>query len=337
MTYRKVLLFWFPLALAWLMMALEAPWIQGVISRKPDSETQLAAFGLVFTLSILIETPIIMLLATSNALARDRKSFQRLWRFMLAINCFIAVIAVLMAFTPLLDLYLGAVLNIPAHVIEATRPGMKIMICWERSSVIADFIRASSSASAIPATWAMAPPFACWSRAASPWDLAQSPYRRGADRRPGAGRLSAGRNYLYAYHFSADVRRLLDTPRRPGLPDLSYRQIMRFHIPLAITSLVSMLIYPAVERGLANTPNAVQSLAAWPVLLSIMFATRAGGMAFQEVVISLDDSEHNHRLLRNFTMRLGFSLSLIMLVFAYTPLIRLYVGGVLACLSICVN
>ena len=31
-------------------MTIESPIIQGVISRKPDSETQLAAFGLLFTL-----------------------------------------------------------------------------------------------------------------------------------------------------------------------------------------------------------------------------------------------------------------------------------------------
>ena len=104
--------------------------IQSVISRKPDSETQLAAFGLVFSLSILIETPIIMLLATSNALSRDRQSFRLLWRFMMGLNVMITVVALLMAFTPLLDVYLGGALNIPAHIIEATRPGMKIMVLW---------------------------------------------------------------------------------------------------------------------------------------------------------------------------------------------------------------
>ena len=330
MTYRKVLLFWFPLALAWLMMALEAPLIQGVISRKPDSETQLAAFGLVFTLSILIETPIIMLLATSNALARDRQSFQRLWRFMLAINCFIAGIAVLMAFTPLLDLYLGAVLNIPAHIIEAARPGMKIMICWGafigyrrfHQGVIIRFgntryvgfgtaIRVLVSGSVAVGLGAIT-------------NIA------GAQIGALALAISVLAETAYTHIISRpDVRRLLSTPRRAGLPELTYRQIMRFHIPLAITSLVSMLIYPAVERGLANTPDAAQSLAAWPLLLSIMFATRAGGMAYQEVVISLDDSEHNHRLLRNFTLGLGFTLSFVMLLFAFTPLITLYVGGVL--------
>ena len=330
MTYRKILLFWFPLAMAWLMMALEAPWIQGVISRKPDSETQLAAFGLIFSLSILIETPIIMLLATSNALARDRQSYLRLWRFMLAINLCVAVIAVLMAFTPLLDLYLGSVLNIPAHIIEAARPGMKIMICWGafigyrrfHQGIVIRFgntryvgfgtaIRVLVSGSVAVALGAIT-------------NIA------GAQIGAMALAISVLAETSYTHIISRpDVRRLLETPRRASLPDLTYRQVLRFHIPLAITSLVSFLIYPAIERGLANTPDAVQSLAAWPVLVSIMFATRAGGMAYQEVVISLDNSERNHRLLRNFTLRLGFALSSFMLVFAFTPLITIYVGGVL--------
>ena len=126
MTYRKVLLFWLPLALSWLLMTFESLWIQGVIGRKPDAETQLAAFGLMFSLSVLIETPVIMLLATSNALSRDRQSFRTLWRFMMAVNMVVTAVAILMAFTPLLDLYLGALLNVPGHIIEATRPGMKI-------------------------------------------------------------------------------------------------------------------------------------------------------------------------------------------------------------------
>ena len=130
MTYRKVLVFWLPLALAWVLMTVEGPLIQGVISRKPDSETQLAAFGLMFSLSILIETPVIMLLATGSALARNRQAFHVLWRFMMAVNLLVIGVAVLMAFTPLLDFYLDTLLSIPAHIIEATRPAMRVMILW---------------------------------------------------------------------------------------------------------------------------------------------------------------------------------------------------------------
>ena len=97
-----------------------------------------------------------------------------------------------------------------------------------------------------------------------------------------------------------------------------------FHLPLAITSFVTLLIHPVIERGLASMPDASQSLAAWPVIFSIMLIMRSGGMAYQEVVISLDDSEENHRILRGFTVRLGTCLSLAMVVFVFTPLIDFY-------------
>ncbi len=330
MTYRKVFTFWLPLALAWLLMSTESAWIQSVISRKPDAETQLAAYGLMFSLSVLIETPIIMLLATSNALSRDRQSFRLLWRFMIGINCFITAIALLMAFTPLLDFYLGNLLNIPPHIIEATRPGMKIMVLWGafigyrrfHQGLIIRFgntryvgygtlIRVLVSGSVAIVLGAIT-------------------HIAGAEIGALALILAVVAEAAYTYRVSRpDVQRLLETPRPASRSPLSYSQAARFHLPLAATSLITMLVNPAIERGLASMPDAVQSLAAWPVILSIIWFMRSGGMAYQEVVISLNDNEQKHRLLRNFTLRLSASLSLIMLLFASTPLIQLYLGVIL--------
>ena len=301
-----------------------------VISRKPDAELQLAAFGLMFSLSILIETPIIMLLATSNALSRDRQSFQLLWRFMMALNLFIALVGLLMAFTPLLDIYLGNLLNIPSQIIDATRPGLRIMCLWGavigyrrfHQGVIIRFgntryvgfgtvIRVLASGSVAMALGAIT-------------NLA------GVEVGACALMVSVVAEALYTHRVSReDVGRLLDTARPSSRAPLSYRHALRFHLPLAVTSVITMLVNPAIERGLASMADATQSLAAWPVILSIIFLMRSGGMAYQEVVISLNDSEQNHHTLRNFTLRLGSSLSLIMLVFSATPLIQLYVGGVL--------
>lgn len=111
-------------------MTFEGPWIQGVITRKPDPELQLAAFGLVMSLSVTIEAPVIMFLAVGSALARDRQSYQVLWRYTMIVNLIVTFVAVLMAWTPLLDLYLGDILGIPPQIIDATRPGMTIMILW---------------------------------------------------------------------------------------------------------------------------------------------------------------------------------------------------------------
>ncbi len=329
-TYRKVFVFWLPLALAWLLMTFEGPWIQAVISRKPDSETQLAAFGLVFSLSILIETPIIMLLATGNALARDRQSFRLLWRFTLALNLFISVIALLMGFTPLLDLYLGNLLDIPAHIFEAARPSLQIMALWGafigyrrfHQGIIIRFgntryvgygtlLRVIVSGGVAIALGAIS-------------NIA------GAVIGGIALMLAVIAEAVYTYVVSRpDVQRLLDTARQKAAPALTYRAALRFHLPLAVTSVITMLIHPAIERGLASTPAAAQSLAAWPVVFSIMLVLRSGGMAYQEVVLSLNDSEGNHRLLRRFTLLLGCGLSLLQLLFAFSPLITIYMGALL--------
>ncbi len=330
MSYRKVLVFWLPLALSWLLMTFEGLLIQGVIGRKPDAETQLAAFGLLFSLSVLIETPVIMLLATSNALSRDRQSFRMLWRFMMSVNIVVVAIAALMAFTPLLDFYLGALLKVPDQIIEATRPGMKIMILWGGFIGYRRFhqglmIRAGNTRYVAYGTALRA--LVSGSVAVG---LGAITTLAGAVTGAIALILAMAAEALYTYFVSRpDVKRLLETPLAAGKRALTQRDALRFHLPLAATSLITILVSPVIERGLASMPDAAQSLAAWPVIFTILLITRSGGIAYQEVVISLNDNEARHRILRNFTIRLGLALSLITTVFAFTPAILFYLGAIL--------
>ncbi len=330
MSYRKVLVFWLPLALSWLLMTFEGLLIQGVIGRKPDAETQLAAFGLLFSLSVLIETPVIMLLATSNALSRDRQSFRTLWRFMMSVNIVVVAIAALMAFTPLLDFYLGALLKVPDQIIEATRPGMKIMILWGGFIGYRRFhqglmIRAGNTRYVAYGTALRA--LASGSVAVG---LGAITTLAGAVTGAIALILAMAAEALYTYFVSRpDVKRLLSTPLAAGKRALTQRDALRFHLPLAATSLITILVSPVIERGLASMPDAAQSLAAWPVIFTILLITRSGGIAYQEVVISLNDNEARHRILRNFTIRLGLALSLITTLFAFTPAILFYLGAIL--------
>jgi glycolate oxidase len=69
MSQKKIFLFWLPLFASWLLMTAEAPIIHTAITRLPQPIISLAAFGIVMSLSVTIESPIIMLLATSTALA----------------------------------------------------------------------------------------------------------------------------------------------------------------------------------------------------------------------------------------------------------------------------
>lgn len=306
-------------------MTIEGPWIQGVIARKPDSETQLAAFGLIFSLSVLIETPIIMLLATSSALSRNRQAYQVLWRFMMGINVFVTVVALLMAFTPLLDFYLDSLLNIPPHIIEATRSGMQIMVLWSafigyrrfHQGILIRFGNTRyigyGTVIRIVVSGGVAIGLGAITQVA------------GAVIGAFALIFAVATEAIYTYFVSRkDVQHLLKTAIPKTMKSLTYRDALNFHIPLAATSVITLLIRPFIERGLASMPDATESLAAWPIVFSIMLIMRSGGMAYQEVVISLNQSQEHHNILRGFTLRLGLGLTIFMTLFAYSPLINIY-------------
>ena len=67
---------WWPLAASWLFMSLEQPVVGAVIARLADPAVNLAALGgVVFPLALLIEAPIIMLLAASTALSKHEQAY----------------------------------------------------------------------------------------------------------------------------------------------------------------------------------------------------------------------------------------------------------------------
>ena len=77
----RIFWFWVPLAVMWLMMAVEQPVIAAFVARMREPEANLAAYGVVFALALFVESPIIMLLTAGTALARDRLSYRRLLVF----------------------------------------------------------------------------------------------------------------------------------------------------------------------------------------------------------------------------------------------------------------
>ena len=62
----EVLRAWLPLEAAWLLMAIEGPFIAAVVARLADPTLNLAAFGVAFPLGMLFESPIILIMSAST-------------------------------------------------------------------------------------------------------------------------------------------------------------------------------------------------------------------------------------------------------------------------------
>jgi hypothetical protein len=97
---------------------------------------------------------------------------------------------------------------------------------------------------------------------------------------------------------------------------LRQRHIARFYFPLALTSILSMALGPLVTFGLGRGRFPIESLAVWPVVNSMLFLFRSGGVAFQEVGIALG----THRPVGRTAVFLGAVASLALALVALTPL-----------------
>ncbi len=131
---------WWPLAGSWMLMGFELPAISAVLARLDNPEIHLAAYGgIVFPISLLIEAPIIMLLAASTALSKDWTSYLLLRRFMVFLAVPLTVIHILVAFTPIFDIVVSDILAAPEEIHEPARIGLMLMTPWTGSIALRRF------------------------------------------------------------------------------------------------------------------------------------------------------------------------------------------------------
>jgi hypothetical protein len=327
MRQRDIFWFWLPLFASWLLMTAEGPIISAAINRLPNEVIMLAAMGIVTSLSITIESPIINLLATSTALVRDHESYRLVRRFTIHWCLALTAVSVLVAYTPIFDLIVTGWLRLPAEIAVWVRSGMQIMIFWSAAIGWRRFLQgimirykqtrkvAYGTAVRLLASGGVVVVLALW----SPWSGVVI----------GSLGLMAGVLAEAAYATIA-VRPILRVQLAPSAPaaegtPLTYRSLFWFHLPLAATSLLILLMQPIVTSSLARLDQPTLSLAAWPVLYQILLMARATAMALPEVIIALHHDARTFVPLRRFSLYLTGLVTLFMAAFVFTPLADWYV------------
>lgn len=327
MRQRDIFWFWVPLFASWLLMTAEGPLISAAINRLPDEVIMLAAMGIVTSLSVTIESPIINLLATSTALVRDYDSYRLVRRFTIHWCLALTLVAIFVAYTPLFDRIVTGWLDVPDEIARWVRPGMQIMIFWSAAIGWRRFLQgilirhkqtrqvAYGTVVRLLASGGVVVALAVWGR----W--------------PGVviGSLGLMAGVLAeAVYATIAVRPVLRKSLSPAAPrvegqPLTYRYLFRFHIPLAATSLLVLLMQPMVTSSLARLDEPTLSLAAWPVLFQVLLMARAAALALPEVIIALHHEARTFAPLRRFSLYLAAAVTGAIALFTLTPLSSWYV------------
>jgi len=324
LTYRKIFLFWGPLALTWLMMAFEQPFLIAFIARLNDAKFNLAAFGIAGSFAMIIESPIIMLMSASTALVTGRNSYKKLKNFTDILNAGITGIQLIILIPPVFNYIVIGLMEVPEDVARLAHIALIIFLPWAASIGYRRFYQGIL----IRNNLTRRVTYGTLVRLAVIVIMGLLLYTAGAKGAyVGAGAMSL------AVLCEAIVTRIMVSGTLKALiqkedtenGNLNLRSIAKFYFPLALTSILSLGVHPFVIFFLGRSYMAVESLAVLPVVSSLVFIFRSMGLSYQEVNIALiGNKKQNYTVLRNFAVYLGLLVTVLISVLAFTPLADLW-------------
>ena len=310
-------------------MALELPLINIIITRLVNPEIHLAAYGsLVFPLALLIEAPIIMLLAASTALCSDWETYRKMRRFTHALSASLTAIHALIAFTPIYGLIARDILSAPEEIIGPARIGMMITLPWTWAIAYRRF----NQGVLIRFGHSLAVGLGTLVRLLADCSVLAIGYFIGTIQGTAIATAAIIAGVLFeALYVGLRVRPVL----RSQLPEVSedhepfsYRGFLKFYIPLSLTSLIILGARPIFSAGVGRMFDPLNSLAILPVITSLTFMFRAGGVAYSEVVIALIGRHGAYAAMRKFAVGLITIMTVGILLIAATPLGSIWFGQI---------
>ena len=306
--------------MSWFMITVEQPILAAVVARSEEPKVQLAAWGLAFSLILVLSAPSISMLAASTALSRDRESYRRGRQYMIRLSVGLTAVHFLLAFTPLFDIVVFGLISAPPELGDPVRSSVRIMLPLIPSLALRRFqygvlircdqTRAVSLGTVLRLVLEVA--LAVGLFLLSGWN----------------GVIVASVTISTGVVFEAVYATLRVRPvvrknllsKIQGAPPLSWNRFVRFYLPLVLTTFMQILLQPLVSASLSRMPDSIGSLALWPVLFGVLIMTNSAAFAFVESVIVLLDRPGSIEVLRRFTWKMALALAAVPLVMAVTPL-----------------
>lgn len=333
LSFKKILLFWLPLAATWLMMSVEGPFLSAIIARMLSPKFNLAAYGVAFSFALIIEAPVILLMSASTALVKGHHSYKKLRNFTYFLNTIVTILMLVLVYPPLFYFISISLINLPYEVARLTHLAIIILIPWPGAIGYRRFYQgilirnnmtrrvAYGTIVRISAMSVTAVYFYLFTKvdgvvvAASALSIAVTSEAIASKFMAGKiiKKLKSGEN------------------EQDDNTQLNYRDIFRFYYPLALTSLLTLGVQPMVTFFIGQSRMALESLAVLPVVVFFVFIFRSFGMSFQEVGIALlGKNMEGFRSLKSFVTITGLIVVLALGIIALTPLSGIwfhYVSG----------
>ena len=307
-------------------MAFELPAINSFISRMPNPELHLAAFGgLALPLAWLIEAPVIMFLAASAAFSKSRRAYDAGYRVMMITCAALTVLHGLICIEPFYSVVVGDIFSAPLELRPLVKQALIILLPWtwaigHRRFNQGFLIRCGKSKHV---------GFGTAVRLSTGLVILALGYNFGTV--PGAilGAMAAsGAVVLEAVYIHIQARRifltdpfeLTETSVETTAATSMTGQFLKFYLPLAVTTIIDFLDRPLGVAGITRMPLVLESLALWPVVSGLLMPFRNIGHSYKEVVVTMLDKPGFQAPLRKVALSIGSISALAFIITVFSPL-----------------
>lgn len=304
-------------------MSVEGPFISAIIARLADPKFNLAAYGVAFSLALIVEAPIIMIMSASTALVKNKDSFKKLRNFTYALNLSITLLMLVLLIPPIFDFLTITLIGLPVNVAALTHKATFLLLPWPAAIGYRRFYQGilinSNQTRKVAYNTIIRLVFMMGTALALYYLTDFSGVVVGA-LALSAGVTSEGfASKLMAMSLIKNLKEDHSTE------ELNYRYIAKFYYPLALTSIISLGVHPMVTFFLGKSSMSIESLAVLPVINSLVFIFRSIGLSYQEVSIALmGDNFKNYKPLRNYAFFSGNIVVILLALVAFTPLSEIW-------------
>lgn len=311
-----------------MMMAIEGPILTSVVARLPFDKLNLAAYGVAVALAMLIESPVIHLLSTSVALARDKASVIALKAFTLRINALVTLGMCLVSIPWVYDRVAYDVIHLPTDVAVLMYWGFVCMIPWPAAIGYRRFYQGLLIRNGRTRLVAYGTVVRLIGMLISAVALVMIGGLPGVV----VGTLSLTTGVIFeavaTRMMAADVLSMYERTSDPSHVALTNAEIVRFWLPLAATSAIGFAVTPMLAFFMSRAPDPLASLAVLPVVDSFVFFFRSFGFSYQEVGIALiGDRQQNYDIVRSVGNRIILVTTVLLACIAFTPLLKVIYEG----------
>ena len=321
LTYKKIFYFWLPLAATWIMMSVEGPFLAALIARSSEPTFNLAAYGVAYSLALIIEAPIIMIMSASIALVKNSQSFYKLRNYTYAANGLITLVMLIVITPPVFYFITEDLIGLPVKVSTLTHIATIILIPWPGAIGYRRFYQGILINNNLTRRVAYGTVIRLLSMSFCATVLYISDFVEGVV--VGAASLSFAvimEAVAVRFMVRTTVKKIKSDESSSG-QILTYKEINKFYYPLALTSFIGLGVQPLVTFFVGQSRMAIESLAVLPVVTSFVFVFRALGLSYQEVIIALiGERKEKFNPLLNFAIVLAVILVSVLALFAFTPL-----------------